>query len=114
MNLTALALVLGFGVLVALTLGIAGEDKRSQEVQRGWRLRCVLAGHWVYEEKRGDSWVSITFEEISDYREPPHIIDLRRAERWAEFPAWALQRREEIISRVKTELVPPQYVLKEA
>jgi hypothetical protein len=115
--MTSLAVFLvcvSLGVLVALGLIYTGKDKRSQEERRGWRLRCISAGSWIYEEKKGDAWSGFLMEEQTDYREPPHHMRVMSAARWSEYPEWMQGRRDEILGRIRSELKEPRYVLKEA
>ena len=100
----------GFALLVAALLLQSWRIKIRND-RRGWRMRCVTAGRWAYEEKKEEGWVGIPFEELGDFRESPHIIGVPEPEAWRRFPVWAAERREEIISRVRTELAPPHYVL---
>jgi len=103
----------GFGLLLVALLILNWRDKRKID-RRGWRVRCVAAGHWAYEERREEGWVGVALEELGDYRESPHIIGIPAAERWSRFPAWSSERRDEIIERVKSVLKTPHYVLKDA
>jgi hypothetical protein len=102
------------GLLVALALKLAGKDKRSRESARGWRVRCVVAGRWAYEELHGDVWSGVAFDELGDYRESPHIIDVRSLDRWEAYPDWARERRATIIDRIKAELPRSHYCFREA
>jgi hypothetical protein len=38
-----------------------------------------------------------------------HIIYFASEEAWQEYPAWARDRRPEIVARIKTEFCPPDY-----
>jgi hypothetical protein len=77
----------------------------------GWRLRLVVSGRWVYEEKKDNAWVGIPFEEIPDFREPPYVIVAPSEDTWRTFPSWATDRRNEIIGRVRSELESRNYVV---
>jgi hypothetical protein len=83
----------------------------KHDERRGWRLRLVVSGRWVYEEKWENDWVAIPFEEIPDFREPPYVIVAPSEDTWRTFPAWASGRRVEIIGRVKSELECRNYVV---
>ncbi len=110
----ALALLLILFVLVsAISLVTAVSHRRAEEERRGWRIRCEVAGRWAYQEKIAGAWSGLTFEEVGDYRELPHVIDVRDSLRWAALPAWAQEKRQQILSRIASELRPPHYHLKE-
>lgn len=111
--MTAIILcVIAFTVFAVFMLAWSASDRRAEEERRGWRLRCFGAGSWAYEEKRNGEWVGVTFEETTDFRESPHTIDVR-PERWTAFPSWAIERREEILVRMRSQLKRPQYVIEE-
>lgn len=103
-----LVLILVIGAIAVVV------DRRLVERRRGWRVRCLEAGVWAYEELHAGVWITLCFDELGDYRETPAIIDVRSVERWGEFPSWALARRSLIIERLKSELKPPHYTFVEA
>ena len=106
--------VVAFMALIIFSLATVAQDRRAKEVSRGWRLRCLGAGSWTYEEKRGDSWSGFVMPELTDYREPPHHLEVMCTARWSEYPEWTQGRRDEILARIRSELKEPDYVLKEA
>jgi hypothetical protein len=75
MNAVVLCVV-GLVVLATFSLMTAAQDRRAKEVRQGWRLRCVGAGSWTYEEKKGDTWSGFVMPELTDYREPPHHLQV--------------------------------------
>jgi hypothetical protein len=77
---------------------------KIRDTLRGWRVRCVSAGRWAYEERRGSEWLGITFEELGDVREPPHLLGIPDPESWRSLPGWLSARRDEVVSRLKREL----------
>ena len=106
---------LGFLALAVFSWVSGAADQRDQEARRGWRVRCVAAGSWAYDEKRGDAWrCGFVMEEITDFRESPHHLQIMGAARWGEYPEWVQGRRDEILARIRAELKEPGYVLKEA
>jgi hypothetical protein len=78
----------------------------------GWRLRLVVAGRWAYEERVGRNWVGIPFEEPVESRDPPYVVVAPSEDTWRTFPAWAHERRAEIIGRVQFALSGRNYVVK--
>ncbi len=99
-------------LFVLFVFGSAWLRGRRNE-RRGWRVTCASPVGWAYEEKRDGVWEGITFPELGDFREPPHVIDLGAASKWEAHPAWMRDRRDEIITRVRSELKRPQFVLRE-
>jgi hypothetical protein len=100
------------GLLVRLALFLRGWRARRNNVRRGWRLRRVVPGRWVYEEKRGCQWVGILFEEPWDNPESPNTVVAPSPDTWLTFPAWAQGRRLEILERVQSELKTRHFVLR--
>jgi hypothetical protein len=105
---TAALLIAGFMIFAVLMLAWEYRNRKEEEEHRGWRVRCLAAGRWAYEERKETGWVGITLEELGDHRESPHIIGVPA------FPDWASARREEIVARLKSELKSPLFVLKDA
>ena len=106
--------VLGFTAFAIFMLWWQYADRRGEEEQRGWRLRCVAGGRWAYEEKRHGVWSGFEMEEISDCRESPLHLEIMSSARWNEYPEWTHGRREEILARIRLELKEPLYVIEEA
>jgi len=112
MHAVALLVIL-FVLFAAISLVTAFSHRRSEEERRGWRIRCEVAGRWAYEEKIDGTWSGFTFDELGDYRESPYVIDVRDSARWEACPAWARERRQQILARIASQLRPPHYHLKE-
>jgi hypothetical protein len=109
---TALALCLSAAaVLVALALLVGRRMMPGSLRGPGWRLRRVVPGRWDYEEKLSGKWVGIPFEELQDFRDPPYVVIAPSEAVWSTFPAWAQERRTEIIVRVRTALSRRNYVV---
>jgi hypothetical protein len=107
--------IVGFLAFAVFMLMWGKSDRRAEEERRGWRLRCVEAGSWAYEEKRVEEWHrAFVMREITDYREPPHHLEIMSPPRWTEYPEWTHGRREEIVARIRSELKEPDYALTEA
>lgn len=114
MNAIAIC-VPGFLVFAVFMLMWGASDRRAEEARRGWRLRCLRAGNWAYEERKGPEWRrGFVLSEVTDYREPPHHLQIMNSARWTEYPDWTHGRREEILSRIRSELKEPDYVLQDA
>jgi hypothetical protein len=105
--------VAGFCAIGFLLIALLVASGSHQDKKRGWRVRCVVSGKWAYEEFREGKWDGIIFEVVTDFREPGQILDIRNVERWNVFLAWARERRDEIITRVKSRLHAPTYFLEE-
>jgi hypothetical protein len=101
-----------FAIIIVGVLAEAWRVRRRNE-KRGWRVQCASPVGWAYEEMRDGVWEGITFPELGDYRESPHVIDLGAAPKWTAYPDWMRERREEILTRVRSELKRPHYILRE-
>jgi len=98
------------GVVFLILLGVSRYVwvKKTSE-RRGWRTYALGIGAVYYEELRDGKWEKI---EIGGERlcgKPRYVIYLGSAETWKKYPEWAQNRREEIISRIKSVLKEPEY-----
>lgn len=104
--------IIGFLALALYTFWDAVADKRQREKDRGWRIRRTnTPGSWAYEELSHGVWNGFVMEETTDYREPPHHLQIMGAARWNEYPAPMQGRRDEILKRIRSELREPDYFL---
>lgn len=110
-TLCALYFVAG-GLVVRLALFLRGWLARRRIERRGWRLRQVVPGRWVYEERRACQWVGILFEEPWDNPESPNTVVAPSPGTWLTFPPWAQGRRLEILAHVQSELNSRHFVLR--
>jgi hypothetical protein len=110
----AIALIVLVGILAVYSFATVQADTKELEAKRGWRIKARPAGAFAYEEQRDGSCVGFTMDEITDYREPPHHLQIMCSTRWTEYPEWTHGRRNQILGRIRSELKEPDYVLKEA
>jgi len=75
---------------------------------RGWRVRHAGRDAFLYEELRDGAWVAIAVEGEMLVGRPHHVV-FAPAQTWRVYPQWARDRRDEIISRIKSQLRPPDY-----
>jgi hypothetical protein len=100
--------------LVVLAFYLQSRYFKRRDERRGWRMRSVKKGEWAYEEKKAGAWAGIPFIELAEpEKKSPHVIGIPRTATWETFPAWASTRRDEIISRIKSELKAPEYLFNE-
>jgi hypothetical protein len=62
-----------------------------------------------YEEFRNGAWQRIGIDGEMLTGRAHHAVYFASPERWRTYPAWARDRREEIIARVKSEFREPDY-----
>ncbi len=62
-----------------------------------------------YEERVGASWQRIDIDGEMLMGPAHHVIYFASAERWQQYPAWARDRRDEIIARIVSEFHAPDY-----
>jgi hypothetical protein len=90
---------------------LRGRRRTARNEMRGWRLRPVEPRRWAYEEKRGNAWVGIPFQELGRRQGPPFVVVAPSTVTWRTYPGWARQRRMEILGRVRSELSIRRYVI---
>lgn len=86
-----------------------GEPISDTDSIRGWRVRHVGRDGFLYEEFCCGAWVGFAVEGEMLVGRPQHVIYFASAEEWRAYPQWALGRRDEIISRIKSQLHSPDY-----
>ena len=95
------------GVLVVLLLIFA----RTNHVvkKRGWKIKSSGDSKKMYAELSSENaWRSITFEwKMYAKGVTRHAIIIDKD--WSCYPKWAQERRDEILSRLKSELKEPTY-----
>ena len=62
-----------------------------------------------YEERRGGQWQRIDIDGEMLLGEAHHAVYLASPERWRHYPDWARDRRDEIVSRIRSEFREPEY-----
>jgi len=83
---------------------------RTAAVPRGWRLGHLGRDRMYYEEWRDGAWQRLDIEGEMLVGEAHHAVYLAAPDRWQHYPAWARERREEIVSRIRSEFREPGYV----
>ncbi len=74
-----------------------------------WRVGHRGRDAVYYEERHLGRWRRIEIQGEMLMGRAHHVLYFASPERWQEYPAWARDRREEIIGRVKAVLRPPEY-----
>lgn len=82
----------------------------AQASARGWRVGHRGRDQLFYEDLRGGGWQRIEIDGEMLLGEPHHAVYLASPERWQRYPAWARDRRDEIVARLRSELKEPGYV----
>jgi hypothetical protein len=77
--------------------------------QRGWRVGHQGRDQMYYEELRDGSWERIDIDGEMLMGPAHHVIYFAAPERWRAYPAWARERRDEIIARITSEFREPDY-----
>ena len=77
--------------------------------QRGWRVGHQGRDRMYYEERRNGSWERLDLDGEMLMGPAHHVIYFASAERWQTYPAWARDRRDEIIARITSEFREPDY-----
>lgn len=95
---TAVFLFVAFALLVWITISIQRASRDERDESRGWRTRWA-SGALRYEEKLGDRWEGIEIETVGRSYATTGIR-FRSCEHWRQYPAWASNRRDEIVARV--------------
>ncbi len=97
-------------IVVASIFGFVKQSrKRSRDSQRGWGVRHHGRDQLYYEEFNGTEWLRIAVDGEMLNGTPRHVIYFRDPVKWLEYPEWARFRRNEIISRIKSECPRPEY-----
>ncbi|MBX7247381.1 MAG: hypothetical protein K1X53_17950 [Candidatus Sumerlaeaceae bacterium] len=87
-------------------------SKRAK--RRGWDVGHFGRDEIRYRELRGDRWEQIIIYAEMCVGKPHHVIYFGNHDYWEKnYPAWAAQRREEIVSRIKSDYHPPNYAYRD-
>ena len=101
-----LILILAGGILFLLMR----KSQRADETrQAGWRVGHVGRDGMYYEELVDGEWLRIPIDGEMLVGPAHHVIYFLSEEAWREYPAWARDRRTEIVARIKSEFGPPEY-----
>jgi hypothetical protein len=105
------AYVFGTLALLLVTGLVRGHRQRKLERARGWRVGHAGRDAMYYEEFREDGWQRMEIDgEMLVGTKANRVIYFDNLQ----IPEWATGRRDEIISRIKSEFHPPKYVYDEA
>jgi hypothetical protein len=74
-----------------------------------WRVGHTGRDMMYYEEMHGGEWRRIKIDGEMLTGRAHHVIYFANAERWRSYPEWARHRREEIITRIKSQFREPEY-----
>ena len=74
-----------------------------------WRVGHRGRDHVYYEERHQGEWKRIEIEGEMLMGRAHHVIYFTSPERWRGYPAWARDRRDEIVGRIKSVMRPPDY-----
>lgn len=81
----------------------------SPDDARGWRVGHRGRDQMFYEERHGWTWDRIEISGEMLMGPAHHVIYFATPSQWLQYPAWARDRRDEIIARIKSEFRPPDY-----
>jgi hypothetical protein len=90
-------------------LGTIFGSRATSETERGWRVGHRGRDAMYYEELHGSSWRRIEIHGEMLTGRAHHVIYFDSPERWLGYPEWARDRRDEIITRIKSEFREPDY-----
>jgi hypothetical protein len=76
---------------------------------RGWRVGHQGRDQMYYEEWHEGAWQRLEVDGEMLMGPAHHVIYFASPERWRSYPAWARDRRREIIARITSEFRPPEY-----
>lgn len=93
----------------ASSTGGARRQSESADRERGWRVGHRGRDGMFYEEWREGAWQQIEVQGEMLTGRAHHVIYFDSPERWQRHPAWARDRRDAIITRIKSEFRVPDY-----
>jgi hypothetical protein len=104
------ALALGFSAAIGVIIGLGGLvsfwliSEHIAFLKRGFRVRWVKAGHWLYEERASTGEARLLpCERVTtgDGYPAPCEVRMTSASAWnSRMPSWAWNRRQEILRRI--------------
>ncbi len=77
--------------------------------QQTWRVGHRGRDMMFYEEMIGGSWQRIDLDGEMLMGRAHHAIYFASAEQWQRYPEWARHRRNDILTRIKSEFREPDY-----
>jgi hypothetical protein len=84
-------------------------DTTAMENERGWRVGHRGRDCMFYEERITGVWERIDLSGEMLTGRAHHVIYFPTTSAWSKLPEWARDRREEIITRIKSEFREPDY-----
>lgn len=81
----------------------------STDRQRGWRVGHQGRDQMYYEELHGGSWKRLEVQGEMLLGPAHHVIYFASPTEWQRYPAWAQNRRDEIIARIMSAFPAPDY-----
>ena len=100
-----LVYALGAVAILVVAAIIQAQFRRRRELERGWRVGHVGRDAMYYDELHDGTWRRIEVDGGMLMGKAHHVIYFSGTE----FPDWARERRDEIISRIKSEFRAPGY-----
>jgi hypothetical protein len=103
---------IGAGTAFAILFPLYRIKRRAtekKESQRGWRVGHFGRDSMFYDELVDGSWQRLQIDGEMLTGRAHHIIYFATEAEWMNYPAWAQNRRDEIISRIKSEFREPDY-----
>lgn len=86
-----------------------GPEPSASERSRGWRVGHQGRDRMYYEELRNGRWERLDIDGEMLMGRAHHVIYFASGAQWLRYPAWARDRRAEIIARVTSEFREPDY-----
>ena len=98
----------GAAIVLLVVAVVFAQFRKQPDYSRGWRVGHIGRDAMYYEDWRDGVWQRFEIAgEMRDLRvsEAHHAISFASTR----FPEWASERRDEIVSRIKSEFRPPDY-----
>lgn len=100
--------LLGLGGVAAAGLALRWRQVRRDRL-RGWRFHRHDRGGYLYSEWHDGTWRTLRIDGETRVGRTRQVFYLPTPEAWRLLPAWANQRRDEIIARLQSACPPPVY-----
>lgn len=94
---------------VRAEFGSAPAHRGPSDKARGWNVGHQGRDSMYYEESHGGDWQRIAIDGEMLMGRAHHVIYFASPEKWQGYPEWARDRRDEIISRIKSQFSAPDY-----
>lgn len=94
----------------AVLVVIAARALASRAARKtGWRVGHVGRDGMYYEEFVDARWQRLDIDGEMLVGPAHYVIYFASEEQWASYPAWARDRRAQIVCRIKAAFSPPHY-----